>query len=171
MLNPNLYVGFSCSDGLLARAILWFTGGNVNHAFLAWEDAHLGWVVLGANENGVTLDTLDNFKKGRSIVHTYRPINGTLWSGLEKLRADLNVRYNIGGLAGMSIVELARRFHQSIPNPGNNRKELFCSEFAIEVIRAAHYSILTNYIASTVDPALLDSTLAHDIDFIQETIG
>lgn len=171
-MNSNLYVGFSSSAGLLGRVIRYLTGGSVNHAFLLWEDAHLGWVVLGANENGITLDTLTNFRATRTIEATVRPIVGTLWNGLTALRNDLNEKYNLSGLVGMSVVEIARAFgREPHANPLSNRSELFCSQFAVEVIRAAGITLLPQTPSSVVDPQMLMSTLAADRRFMGEDVG
>lgn len=138
----------------MSKTIQLFTGRGVNHAFLAWQDPHLGWVVLGANANGITLDTWSNFSAKRYVPALFRPKDGlpTLWTGLEKLRNDLNAKYNYGGLLGMSVVEIAHHFHHDMRNPWSRDWELFCSQFATEVIRGSGYQLLAKQYANTIDP-------------------
>lgn len=164
--DPNLYVGFSMTRSMLGWLIRAFTGGNVNHAFLAWQDANLGWVVLGANDNGLTMDAIANFQKTRTIAGLFRPKNSTLWSGLEALKQNLNVKYNFSGLVGMTGVELARKLlHWNAPNLLDDKERLFCSEFTVDVLRASGYPVLTKQQAATVDPAELMAALIIRTDF------
>lgn len=127
---------------------------RVNHAAL-YTEREEGPCVLGANENGVTWDTLENFLKGREVVAVFSPRDParTLWGGFAMLRDDLNERYNFGGLAGMAAVEIAREvFHRAIANPFDQKDRIFCSEFSVEVIRASGFTMLPGIEASAIDP-------------------
>lgn len=170
MSNPNLYVGFSQGEGFVPEAIQVFTGKGVNHAFLCWEDAHLGWEALGANSNGVTPDVWSNFVKSRYVPAIFRPRDGlpTLWEGLEKLKAKLNEEYDFRGLLSMSIVELARHYGKEIPNPGATPGKTFCSQFTMDIIRAAGFVLLADRLSSTIDPHEEMHAIASDPDFVQE---
>ncbi len=170
----DLLIGFSKvseSASPLVRAIsdliMLFTDGPVSHAFLLWRDPHMGCVCLGANPNGVTLDVLEDFERDRVIVKVARPVKGSLWPGLEALRNDLNERYNIGGVIGMSVVEIARRvFHDRVTaNPLSRTGELFCSQFVLEVIIAAKLPISEELNPSTTDPSQLMRALEADDSF------
>lgn len=170
-MDPNLYVGFSEGQGWLPKLIRVFAGGAVNHAFLAWQDLHLGWVVLGANVNGVTLDTWSNFVKTRRVPAIFRAANPaqSLWLGLGALRNDINARYDTRALVGMGLVEIARRvFDSKIANPfDDNRTEVFCSEFATMVIRGSGFKFLPDYAPDTIDPQQMMHELARRSDFVQ----
>jgi hypothetical protein len=171
-VDTSLYVGFSRGSGLLPRLILYFTKGSVNHAFLTWRDEHLGWVVLGANGNGVTLDTWANFTKTRTVPAVYKPATGSLWFGLETLRNDINAKYNIPALVGMSVVEIASHvFKQNIDNPLDvDYHDMFCSEFAVMVIRASGFTLFQRQPADTVDPQSLMTELSSRKDFMAGTV-
>ncbi len=170
-MDTGLYVGFSSRGGLLPRLIRIFTGGAVNHAFLCWEDSTLGWVVLGANTNGVTLDTWSNFTATRKVPAIFKPVNGTLRTGLRALKESINAKYSTAGLVGMSVVEIARHlFNQRVANPLDVRGELFCSQFATMVIRASGYEFLPEWAADTIDPQEMMHELARRADFIQGVV-
>lgn len=157
---------------MLPRLILYFTKGTVNHAFLTWQDEHLGWVVLGANGNGVTLDTWGNFTKTRTVPAVFRPVAGDLWKGLELLRDDINTRYDIPALVGMSVVEIASHvFKQNINNPLDvDYHDVFCSEFATMVVRASGFDFLSSQPADTIDPQLMMETLSKRTDFVRGAV-
>ena len=154
---------------MLPRLIRLMTGGEVNHAFLLWTDEHLGWVVLGANKNGVTLDTWKNFTKIRTVPAIFKPATGSLWLGLEKLRDDINAQYNTAALVGMSVVEIASHvFHKNISNPLDvDYHDVFCSEFATMVIRVSGFGVLPALAPDAVDPQTLMHELVRRTDFTQ----
>ena len=172
-VNPNLFVGFSQGQGFVPWAIQLFTGRGVNHAFLAWQDEHLGWVVLGANENGVTLDDWANFTKTRTVPALFRPRDGKpdLWVGLSALRDKLNEKYSLSGLIGMGVVELARAYGHQIANPFARNGHTFCSQFCADVLRASGYPILGDLVSSSIDPHEMMHAIAADADFIQYHIS
>ena len=171
--NPNLFVGFSQGTGFIAWAIQLFTGRGVNHAFLCWQDEHLGWVVLGANENGVTLDTWEQFTRTRTVPALFRPKDGmpTLWAGLVSLRNKLNEKYSLSGLVGMGVVELARAYGHEIPNPFAKDGHTFCSQFCADVVRRAGYPVLGNLVSTSIDPHEMMHAIATDPYFIQYHIS
>ncbi len=172
IFDNELYAGFSSSSGPLQSLIRVFTNGVTNHSFLTWQDAHLGWLVIGANQNGVTVDTWTNFTKSRKIQAIFKPVRGSLWDGLEKLKDELNEKYDIGALVGMSIVEIADRwFHTSVRNPLDfDSREVFCSEFQTQVIRAAGFEFLPNQWANTVSPQDAYNELSKRVDFVKGTL-
>lgn len=156
-LDPNLYVGFSHSSGILSRLIWWIGGRQgkyidlATHAFFYYTDEHYGPVCLGAEGNGVIVQSLANFIKEHTILALYRPKGNLplLWA--DDLASKLDEHYNLGGLVGMSFVEIMRRLHHSVRNPTSNRKEVFCSELTIAVIRE-HYDLLAGRDANTIPP-------------------
>jgi hypothetical protein len=194
--NNTLYIGFSRSTGgMWSRALGWlirkFTGGKVNHAFFLYRDAYLGaWMTLGANENGVTLIPLAEFRQTREIVQTalnsriasrggsggscvtssetlWKPVVGSLWDGVCALHDEIGVGYNFSGLVGMAGVELLRRLGVKRPiNWLDDPHRLFCSEYCAEVIIRSNLpdKKLCDQIRilrpATIDPALLASLIA-----------
>lgn len=132
MNYPPILIGFSTSTGWLARGIRWFTRGSVSHTFIAYKDIPLGcWMILGANDNGVTGQVADTFKP--TVVELFAPVDVDLWMGLRAVKQRLNEKYNYPALLGMSIVEVGRFFHQHWPNPWSDDNSDFCSEFAARV--------------------------------------
>lgn len=168
--DPNLYVGVSAAPDLIGEVIREFEDSPANHAFLAYEDTHTGWRALGANLNGVTEDSWDNFVRSRKVLGLWRPRNPpALWVGLTKLKDDLNEKYSIAGLVGMSVVEVAARlFHYHVRNLLGDlfRHELFCSQFAAEIIRASGYVFAGEQPADTIDPGEILSMLPRDGRFV-----
>lgn len=176
MNAQGLYVGFSRSRGglfsqLLGLLIRFFTGGRVNHALFLYRDEHLGWMTIGANENGVTYLPLEVFLKTRQMVDIFVPAKdpSALWVGLQSLRDDIGKSYNFSGLVGMAGVEIATRWlhlkHAS--NWLSNPNDLFCSEIVAEVIRRSHFSVLDGAPADTIAPAALDAALSMSAEFIR----
>lgn len=174
-MDNDLYVGFSEGSGWLPKLIRIFTGGRVNHAFLCWDDMHLGWVVLGANANGVTLDTWGNFTKSRMVAAIFKPANPafSLWHGLMALKNDINAKYDAVGLVGMGAVEIARRFfNRNVSNllDREAKGKVFCSMFTTMVIRKAGIRLLPDQNADTVDPQELMHELVRRSDFVQGSL-
>lgn len=182
MANNALYVGFSRTAGggffsrLLGRAIRFFEragSGAPNHAFLLYRDDHLGWMTIGANQNGVTYLPLDAFLRSRSVVKLFTTATpGTLWAGLDALKDDIGKAYNLSGLVGMAPVEIAVHWlhFKHLSNWLSNPHTLFCSEFVAEVIRRAGYQVLGHEAADVIDPAALCAALNGDPNWIGYTL-
>ena len=135
---PRAFVGFSASGGI-GRIIRLFTGGSVNHAFIIYYDMEYAtWMTVGANANGVTMLPIAQFVPGRTIVALYEPKGFSLWDGLRTHVSDLGKHYDYAGLFGMAFVEIERRLHsRGLCNILDHRDDLFCSEWAAEVIDSA----------------------------------
>lgn len=130
--DPALYCAFSTSSGWLSRGIRWFTRGKVSHAFfLFYSPEWACWLAVGANANGITIETLAQFlKRGNTVVYAFQPLTVNLWDGLRKHVSDLNKSYNYTGLFGMAFVELSQLvLKRSAANRLSNKAELFCSEW------------------------------------------
>ena len=135
--NPPICVGFSTSPGWLGRAIRWFTGGDVNHAFLLyWSRDWDRWLTLGANQNGLEPLTLDVFQRDRKIQYLFAADGWDLYAAMLKHVGDLGTPYNVRGLVGELFVETQRRI---IGRYGRNflddHADLFCSEWVTAVCR------------------------------------
>jgi hypothetical protein len=174
MVDPTLYAGFSAGKGLLPWLIRKATGGSVNHAFLLWEDPQVGWVTLGANEDGVSRMLWGEFTLTRTVPAIFMPTDPakSLWAGLEALKAEIGAKYNIPALVGMSIVEVAAHlFHERVDNPLDfNKREVFCSEFQAQVIRASGFRYFPNQPADTIDPEEGLAELSNRIDFMKGVV-
>ena len=169
MDRTPLYVGFSQGRGLVPNLIQLFTGRGVNHAFFAWEDPHIGWLALGANANGVTVDAWHTFTQNRYVPALFSErYEQHLWDGLAKLRDKLNEKYAFLALAGMSIVEIARVHQKFIANPLPQWHATFCSQFVVDVMRAALYEVLGNQPSNTIDPRQLMHWMAGQPDLFTE---
>ena len=151
---PTIYACFSQSRGL-GDLIRRFTGGDVNHAFLKWLDPTFGtWLTLGANANGLTIETLSKFPD--KIMHVYEFPSPGLVKGLRAKANLLNSPYDYAGLIGMSLVEINDHLlERMVANPTLDYHKLFCSEYVTEVIRASGINILPKWLPGSVDPAAL----------------
>jgi hypothetical protein len=139
-----VFVGFSQSIGklpmvLLGKAIRVFTGGDVNHAWVVyWDKNWSAWLIVGANSNGLTFDSLPNFLKSHKVIYLFSAENFRLWEGLSAHVNDLNTGYDYRGLINMSWVEVGKKI---TGHPwGNllaNDHRLFCSEWCSEFIKTA----------------------------------
>lgn len=171
MADPLIYAGFSSALGvsgrLLGGLIRAFTGGDVNHAFFVyWDENWDSWLTVGANSNGLTIMSLNEFTRTRTIVHAYRMTapGRTLWDGLRIHVADLDKAYNFSGLFGMAGVEVVKKI---TGRPGanilSNNHELFCSEWCAMVIREAlkRQQFLAGYGFNQIDPSTLSEGLAN----------
>lgn len=149
--------------GILGEIIKAFTGGDVNHAMLVYEDPTFGLTMtLGANANGLTLVPLTHVRD-MEIKHIYRPRDGqpSLIAGVRALSHLIDTPYDYAGLLGMSIVEAERRwFKHAINNPLLDKHKLFCSEYAKMVAWHSGYFILPNVEPGACDPAQLSAALA-----------
>jgi len=175
--DPHLYVSYSAGRDWLSRCIQIATGRRVNHSFFIWQDEHLGWVTLGANANGVTLETWQNFAKTREVIAMFRPRDGmpSLWIGLDALKNEIDERYDYLGLGGMMWVEIQRARGKNVDNPGSKisewfdpkHKKTFCSQLQAAVIRRTGYQLLGGRLARTIDPGEEMHFIAGDGDFAQ----
>jgi hypothetical protein len=101
---------------------------------------------------------MDQFLRSRTIVAAYKPADPgtTLWLGLRNLRGKIDAGYDYGALLGMAPVEIARKWFR-LRNAKNfladPRTRLFCSEFTVDVIRAANLPVLLSESSDTIDPA------------------
>lgn len=165
--SAALYVGFSRAQDFLGSLIRFFTGGTVNHSFLLYKDPHLGWMTVGANANGVTYIPLNAFMQGRTIEALFLPLRGSLWDGLNKMKDDINKRYNYFGIVGESVITLAHRwFHDyTLHNALSDPARLYCSEFTVDVIRACGIPILNGSPDNTIDPNEEMEALENSRDF------
>lgn len=151
------YIAFSQSAGL-GTLIRKFTGGDVNHClFIFRDDVFNTWLTLGANLNGLTIETLATFSD--KIIDIWEPKEGSFSVGLQKYAYLLNTPYDVSGLIGMSVVEVAERIaHLRIHNPFLNDKELFCSEFGKMVCVASSYNV-GDMLPGSTDPNELDTAI------------
>jgi len=158
-------VCFSRSNDWLGDAIRFFTGGDVNHAFLGWNDPHFGIpVALGANPNGLTLSPYERFlKPPEQVMCVFEP-PASLWPGIRALAPMLDTPYDYGGLVGMSMVELVHRaLRRWIPNPWRS-KLMFCSEYVRWVLKLSGLDPhgLDDVPVSSTDPARLFKAISSD---------
>jgi len=168
--EPRIYAAFSRSNEEVGALIRKFTGGDVNHALLIWRDPTFNcWLTLGANANGLTIETLKNFKD--QIIHLYAPEPGAtgLIVGLQVWANWLNCPYDYAGLIGMSVVEASRLIaHRTVVNPTLTPHHLFCSEYVKNVIHDSGYvNVLGGQPAGSVDPFELSDALGHTLPFAE----
>ncbi len=157
-MDVEVKICFSRSNTLLGEAIRSFTGGRVNHAFLAWIDPQFRIAVaLGANPNGLTLSPYARFlKPPEQVVCVFKPASG-LWPGIRALAPLLDTPYDYGGVIAMSAVELVHRWlRQWLPNPWPS-KRMFCSEYVRRVLKLSGLDPrgLEAVPVSSTDPARL----------------
>jgi hypothetical protein len=157
-VEVEVKICFSRSNTLVGEAIRSFTGGRVNHAFLAWKDPQFQIAVaLGANPNGLTLSPYANFlRPPEQVVCVFRPAL-SLWPGIRALASLLDTPYDYGGLVGMSVVELVHRWYRRwLPNPWPS-KCMFCSEYVRRVLKISGLDPrgLERVPVSSTDPARL----------------
>jgi hypothetical protein len=161
--------GTSFGERLKSVTIQWFTGGTVSHAFLLYKDNHLGWLTIGANSNGVTYQPLELFKRARQIVKLFEPVTGefSLWTGLTQMRDFIDAGFNLTGLIGMSIVEIATHWlRQTAPrNWLSDPHRVFCSQMCVAVLRHSGIDILPGRDFDTIDPATLMAAMLDDPHF------
>jgi hypothetical protein len=147
MAEPEVKICFSRCNDWLGATIRAFTGGRVNHVFLAWTDPEFQiTVALGANPNGLTLSPFARFlKPPEQVVSMFKPA-ASLWPGIRALAPVLDTPYDYGGVIAMSAVELIHRWLKRwMPNPWRS-KRMFCSEYVRRVL-----------ILSNLDPRGLDA--------------
>jgi hypothetical protein len=144
MMRKEIFIAFSAGEGNwfdrnLGRLIRFFTGGDSNHAFIIyWDEIWSNWLVVGANSNGLTVDSLEVFKKSHIITHIFRAIAFDLGEGLHKHVDDLNTRYNYTGLLGMSFVKIHEKVSKKVgKNPTDAENRLFCSEWVNQIIKSS----------------------------------
>jgi hypothetical protein len=136
MAEPEVRICFSRANDWLGEAIRAFTGGRVNHAFLAWKDTEFQIAVaLGANPNGLTLSPYARFLKPPERVMCVFRAPASLWPGIRILAPLLDTPYDYGGVIAMSAVEVVHRWlRRWMPNPWPS-KRMFCSEYVRYVLK------------------------------------
>jgi hypothetical protein len=166
--------GVSFGERLKSATIRWFTGGTVSHAFLLYNDSHLGWLTIGANSNGVTYQPLEQFKRARLIVKLFEPVEETmsLWTGLARMRDFIDAGFNLSGLIGMSMVEIATHWlHQTAPrNWLSDPHRVFCSQMCVTILRHSGFDLLPGRDPDTIDPSTLMAAVIADPHFREAPI-
>lgn len=151
-------VGFSSGRGI-GKAIRDITGGDINHAFILYDDPVLGVpVTFGANANGFTMVPISHFPD--DIVRVFTPMPQPLLVGFRKNIQWINAPYDYGGLLGMAFVEAEMKIlHWKAKNPFLDTQKLFCSEIVTKMLRDSGYDILPDQDAGTVDPWVLNCAM------------
>lgn len=156
----TILVGFSGGTSWIGRLIRWFTGGDVNHAFLAYFDEDTnGWVVLGADTGGWIQTPFEDLRRNK-VVRLYAPPPGVHLSvGLAAMHGRLGAGYDFGGLLGMTWVLAVRRLlKKRVRNPFAAKKNLFCSE-AVDMVLDRSGVDIGIPDESTIDPAAEEKAL------------
>jgi hypothetical protein len=123
----SINVCFSTCDGIVSRAIRWFTRSKVSHSFLTFRDETLGRVfVMEANGRGFMIVPWAKWRTHNTLVARYRlttDMDAQLAS-LRKLSEFLGSQYDYVSILGFAI----RRFWSRVRNPFDSGKKLVCSE-------------------------------------------
>jgi hypothetical protein len=143
-IEPPIYTAFTSTvGGLLSRELGWLirevTDSDVNHACIIYWSRDWGcWMTVGANSNGITEIPLLKFEQSRLVKHLFSAAGFSLWDGLRAHVGDVDKSYAYSGLFGMAFVEILKKLNQHPHyNWFENKDELFCSQWAAEIVDAA----------------------------------
>jgi hypothetical protein len=136
----RIAIGFSTSQLWISRVIRWATGAPVSHTFLILLGSDFGCpVVLQEAWQGLTIQTLDNFKAaGNTVLAVIDPVV-PLNAGLAAVAPLLGTQYGYLQLVGAGLVRLLRLLGKKAKNPFRSTRSLFCSELNAIVLQKSGY--------------------------------
>ena len=156
-MTPDILIGFCKGTALLSRIIEWFERGGPSHAFALWRSDRPwgGWCTTGSEWNGWTTEAGEAMDQVVSLL--WLP-SYDLAVGMAKNRSALNAGYDIGGLLGMSWVEVGWHWlKRRVRNPLESKRRWFCSEIMAKVCRDS--GVPLEIAPGETDPATLHDEL------------
>jgi hypothetical protein len=160
--RSKFHIGFSQGSSFIAKTIMKFTESKYSHSVIAYHSAEWdGWVALGADEGGWMLTPLE----GEHLIDIYS-IPQIL--PLHNYRGWLGSSYDIGGLLGMSWVEVNfHLLHRQVHNPLNARRSWFCSEIITQILEDSGMKL--GLVPGDTDPQMLRNALVQRDDVFRIT--
>jgi hypothetical protein len=157
---PRIYILLSTGIDNTSALIRWYTNSDISHALIAWWNSEFDTVMtLGAQSNGLTVETLDTFLAAGNVIKYVFTAPG-LWVGARKNRDLIDCPYDYYGLIGMGAVEAWQHWTKSwINNPLSSKRALFCSAYAQKICIDSGYSVAAYLQPNQVSPATLVDTL------------
>lgn len=141
LIARPVFVGFSTprSWNPVSALIRKMMKANLSHTWLLVEDPLFELrLVLEAHSTGFRLISFAEFVKENKVVKLLQPAH-SLAGGLPEAGGWLGDQYDVPGLFGIFLVQVARWFRHKMENPFTSPRALFCSEAVVRVMKAAHY--------------------------------
>jgi len=152
MTQSTVRIGFSTTDRILSRFIRWVSGSRVSHAWIVLPDPNFGCdMVLEAHETGFRLVPWDEWIDGEVIIKIL-PAPCDLSAGLKDIARFIGRPYDVGGLFGMAIVLIGRRFKKKWKNPLRSTWSVFCSEAVVRILQASDFEPARDLDPETIGP-------------------
>lgn len=120
-------IGLFSHDNLFAQLIKFFTGSQITHSAIGFED-NGKWYWLHAVGSGVQICDR-NYQSG--LVAEFRVLPD-ISNELELAKKKVGEPYADLTIVGFVIVMLAKRFGLGINNPFYQKSAVVCSEFVVE---------------------------------------
>ncbi len=150
--EQSVYVGFSTTNGVLARVIRWFTKSKVSHSFIIYFSPIFNQVmVMEASWSGFRVVPYKHFVTNNRIVEVITPVI-CIEPGL-KVAADwLGAGYDYPSIIGQVVILVARWFKRRVNNPFKNEKALICSEAVTKMLQAVNYPGADLLVPENINP-------------------
>lgn len=154
-----VFIGFSTPRrwnplSALIRAMM---KSQVSHTWMLVEDPLFKLrLVLEAHTTGFRLISLAEFVKDNKVVALVQPAHPQLLeAGLPEAGGWLGDEYDVLGLFGIFLTQVAKWFKRKSRNPFTSSRALFCSEAVVRVLRSAGYPGAEPFGHETTTPAEL----------------
>jgi hypothetical protein len=157
-----MIIGFSTTNRIFSRLIKWATRSRASHAFVMVKVAGEP-IIIHATHNGVNCDHYKVFKKSKKIVVQYKlevPEENKLAATATALKL-LDRPYDFLSIVGFGWVLFNKALGRQTKNPFRNRTAYQCSEFALEILRAAGVKGLDQFDRELVSPEDLMNFLSN----------
>lgn len=130
---------------------------KASHVWLLVEDPLFQLrLVLEAHSTGFRLISLAEFVKDNKVVALIKPASPLLRDGLPEVGGWLGDEYDVLGLFGIFLTQVAKWFQRkgkAWKNPFTSPRALFCSEAVVRSLKAANYPGAERFDDETTTPA------------------
>lgn len=133
-------IGFSTTNGIISRLIKWLTRSKASHSYIYFKMAGEA-MVLHATAHGVNMDYYPKFKNKNKIIAEYKVnlVEEKEQDALSYAFKKVDQPYDYLAIVGFLWVLILKSFGKKAKNPFPNRSAYFCSEIAIEALKAADF--------------------------------
>lgn len=152
-----VFIGFSTPRhwNPLSALIRKMMKSPISHTWLLVEDPLFQLrLVMEAHTTGFRLISLAEFVKDNKVVALVAPSH-SLKTGLPEAGGWLGDQYDVLGLFGIFLTQVALWFKKRLKNPFTSPRALFCSEAVVRVMKSAQYPGCEVFDDETTTPAQL----------------
>jgi len=135
-------IGFSTTNGIMSKAIRWFTHSKASHSYIIFL-AEGQTLMVEADQHGVICEDYSNFKKKNKIVAEFELTvtpeeeHKIVGYALQQLTRP----YNFLEILGYVWIIVNKTFGRTVKQPFKDRSAYVCSELVICSLQAGNFPL------------------------------